>query len=110
MTEKIVGYSLLVFGVFLIIISAVNIYLVFSGQTQPIQIFHMTGVSFDLGSSLGVKMPATEIISAKDINQSSNLFAHVVLMGFIASTGQKLASLGVQLVRPIVVKYNEPKA
>ena len=109
MTEKITGYSLLGIGIFLIIISVVSVFQVFTGQVKPVRLFQMQGISLDLGSQAGIKLPTTEIIPAALINDSTNLFLHLLLMGFIASTGQKLASLGVQLVRPIVVKLNEQK-
>jgi hypothetical protein len=50
------------------------------------------------------KTPKTEIISATMLNDSSNIFAHLMLMGFIVSLGYKLANLGIQMLRPIVVK------
>lgn len=113
MTEKITGYSLLILGVSLIVISLFSVFLVFTGQAQPVKPFNFSGVSLDLGSQLApglVKNTApAEIIPAAMINDSANLFAHMVLMGFIASIGQKLASLGIQLVRPVVVKLNEQK-
>ncbi len=103
MSEKITGYILLFVGIFLIIVSAFSVFNVFTGKTKPFELFQMPGISLDV---VGQK---TEIVSAAMINDSSNLFVHLLLMGFIASTGQKLASLGVQLVRPIVIKYNEQK-
>ncbi|MBI3887492.1 hypothetical protein HY310_00295 [Candidatus Microgenomates bacterium] len=124
MTEKIVGYSLLAVGVLLIIFSAVNVFNVFTGNSKPIQLFKLSGISVDFTQQMSASLPAeftkslnikqavskpTEIVPAELLNDTSNLFAHIMLMGFIAATGQKLASLGVQLVRPIVVKYNEPK-
>lgn len=105
MTEKILGYALLGVGIFLIIIAAVSVFMVFTKQAVPVQLFQLQGISLNLGPQL----PSTEIIPAAMVNDSSNLFAHIVLMGFIAGVGQKLASLGVQLVRPIVVKLNEQK-
>lgn len=111
MTEKIVGYSLLIIGVFVIIFCGLNVLFVFTGKALPIQPFNFPGVSLDLSQSLGLPKTAgvkpTELISADMLNQSSNLFTHLFLMGFLAGIGQKLASLGVQLVRPIVVKSKE---
>ncbi len=101
MTEKVTGYSLLGIGIFLIIVSAISVFNVFTGKAKPVQVFQMPGVSLDV---VGQK---TEIISPALLNDSSNLFIHLLLMGFIAATGQKLASLGVQLVRPIVIKAKE---
>ena len=100
MSEKIIGYTLLVCGIAIILFTAFNVYFVFTKQAQPIQLFNFPAVSLDLIP--GAK--PTEILPADVLNQSSNIFAHLLLMGFMASIGQKLATLGVQLVRPIVVK------
>ncbi|MCL4389907.1 MAG: hypothetical protein M1484_01415 [Patescibacteria group bacterium] len=103
MIEKITGYSLLAVGIAAIVFAAFNVYFVFTKQALPIQVFNFPAVSMEL-------VPGTkpvELVSADMLNQSSNLLAHLLLMGFIASIGQKLASLGVQLLRPIVVKVKE---
>ena len=109
MSEKIVGYTLLVIGIIVIVLSALNIYAVFTGQMLPVQLFHLNGISLDLSQYTGVKAKPAELIPAETLNQTSNLAAHLFLMGFIASMGQKLASLGVELVRPIVVKLRDEK-
>ncbi|MEK7565986.1 MAG: hypothetical protein AAB506_02995 [Patescibacteria group bacterium] len=102
MTEKIVGYFLLGIGILVIVFAAANIYFVFTGQAQPVQLFHLSSVSLQI-PNLG----KTDLISAVDLNQTSNLGAQLLLMGFLAGIGQKLASLGVGLVRPIVIKSRE---
>ncbi len=115
MSEKIIGYSLLIIGILVIVFSGVNVWGVFTKKTQPVQLFNFKGVSLDLGGVISQSLPQeakglvkpsvpTEIIPPDLINDSSNIFAHLVLMGFIASIGFKLASLGVMMVRPIVVK------
>lgn len=111
MTEKVIGYALLAVGVILIIFTAVNIYFVFTGRAQPVELFHSEGISLDLGSLAGAPVATnkTELVTAADINLISNLTIQVILMGFLAGTGQKLASLGVQLLRPIVVKAKNEK-
>jgi hypothetical protein len=106
-TEKIIGYSLLFVGIFLIIVSVFSVFQVFTGAVKPVQLFQMQGISLDLGTQNGIKLPSTEIVPAAMLNDTTNLFVHLLLMGFIASTGQKLASLGIELLRPIVVKLNE---
>jgi len=116
MSEKVVGYILLAVGILIILVSAVSVVSVFTGQAKPVQLFNFPGISLDTSGALksalpeelrgSVKIPETktEVISSEMINFPSNLFAHLFLMGFVAGVGQKLASLGVQLVRPIVVK------
>lgn len=110
MSEKIIGYTLLVSGIAIIIFTAFNVYFVFTRQAQPVQLFNFPSISLDMSQSLGVALPKskpTELISADMLNQTSNIFAHLFLMGFFATIGEKLASLGVQLVRPIVIKSKE---
>lgn len=122
MTEKIIGYVLLIIGVVIIIFSAISVWGVFTKKTQPVQLFNFEGISLDVGGivqqNLSQSLPPeaagllkqqassqpTEIIPPDLINDSSNIFAHLILMGFIASIGFKIASLGVMLVRPVVVK------
>lgn len=53
------------------------------------------------------KSNTQEIISAEMVNAPMNLFAHVFLMGFLASAGAKIATIGTYLVRTIEVKVKE---
>lgn len=122
MSEKIIGYVLLVVGILVILGAGVSTFMVFTKQAEPVKLFEFSGISLDptqmLGSSLPVELQTTlkqtntskqEMISGEMINSTSNIFAHLFLMGFIASIGYKLASLGTKLMRPIVVKLNEQK-
>lgn len=119
MNEKVIGYSLIIVGILTILFSATSVYLVFTKKSEPVKLFTLQGIGLDLGNLFSDSLPPeatqllnqnrgkstrTEIISADLINDTSNIFAHLLLMGFIASIGYKLASLGVMLVRPIVVK------
>lgn len=120
MIEKIIGYILLVFGITVILYSAFNTYLVFTKQQAPIDLFNFSGISMDLSKFIpSTGIPAeysqalkqtktansgnTEFIPPNMINQTSNIFAHLMLMGFLASIGYRLASLGINLIRPLVV-------
>lgn len=57
----------------------------------------------------GIRIPPSsqEIISGEMVNQPLNLFTHIFFMGFLSSIGMKVASVGVMLLRPIVVKVKE---
>lgn len=120
MTEKVVGYLLLIIGIAVIGLSTFNVYQVFTRQILPIQLFNFAAPQIDftqiISSSLPQELAAVvrnspaqkqEIISAAMINDPFNITAHLFLMGFIAGAGYKLASLGVMLIRPIVVKVKE---
>lgn len=112
MDQKIVGYILLTVGIVTIVITGINVYMVFTGNVQPINPFETPGISFDLGSMLGLSgLPGAEnidtsqeLLDANSLNQMFNFTAHLLLMGFLASVGYKLAKIGSNLVRPIVVR------
>lgn len=48
-----------------------------------------------------------EILPGDVLTETSNLFAHIFLMGFLASIGSRISSIGVLMVRPIVVKLKQ---
>lgn len=109
MNEKVTGYVLLAVGILIILLSAFNIYLIFVGQTKPVQIFNFPPISLDLTSSLGLpttggKAAPTELASATMLNDTSNFFAHLFILGFFLNVGSKIGSLGIELLRPVVVK------
>ena len=115
MTEKMIGFALLVFGLVIILASALNIYFIFSGQTHPVKLFDFPAVSLDLSSSLGlpstgVKNAPMELASSALLNDTTNLFAHLFLVGFFVNVGAKIATLGIELLRPVVVKLKEKTA
>lgn len=119
MTEKGIGYLLLVIGIGIIGLSALSVYLVFTKQVTPAQLFTLGPISIDVGKILAGSLPKElqasvpssqqEILSSEMVNQPMNLFAHTILMGFMASVGLKLAEIGGVLLRPIVVKVKESK-
>lgn len=120
MTEKIVGYALLVAGILVIVWSTFSAFQVFTRQAAPVEVFRFSGISMDITKALSQGLPKEliqsgytlppqqqEIISADLINQPINFFTYLFFMGFIGSVGVKIAGLGIQLVRPIIVKIPE---
>ncbi|MCH7730710.1 hypothetical protein IID21_04330 [Patescibacteria group bacterium] len=122
MTEKVLGYILIAAGLMAIVYAVLNLFSVFYGKTQPVQLFNFSGISLDVAQLVPQNLPPeasgliqeqpsgpqkTEILPANILNQSSNIFAHLLLMGFLASAGQKVASIGTSLVRPINVKLKK---
>lgn len=108
MKDKIVGYILLLAGIIIIIFSAFNTYLVFTKKAEPIQLFSFNGLSIKPSQFMPVNLQISseskvEVVSSEMINLSSNIFAHLMLMGFLATIGFKIASLGIMLIRPVVV-------
>jgi hypothetical protein len=108
MTEKILGYFLLIVGIMIIFFTAINVYNVFNKKTKPIDILNLPGISLDLSSLAGGQLPTgaakPELIAPEVLNQPMNLALHLFFMGFISTIGFKIASLGVMLVRPIKIK------
>jgi hypothetical protein len=45
-----------------------------------------------------------DVLPAEALNATTNTLSHLFLMGFMVSLGYKLAMLGVNLVRPVVVR------
>lgn len=123
MGDKIFGYFMLLFGLAIIAFSAFNVYSVFTKRTQPVDLFSFSGITFNAGSIANIKLPPElekagveienppevnqEIIPGDVLNQSSNIFAHVIFMGFMSSIGFKIAQLGAIMVRPAKVELKE---
>jgi len=113
--EKIVGYLLLGIGILIMIFGTISVYRVFTGYAKPFELFNLSGISVSPSNLLGNEFAATDqtanldLLSAKDLNSTANSLAHLFLMGFIVSTGYKLATLGVNMVRPIIVKVGDKK-
>lgn len=119
MTEKVTGYLLVAAGIIVIIFSAFSVYSVFTGKAQAVELFKFDGVSISARALLSPemaaqipsdqKLPDIEILPADMVNSTTNILAHMFLMGFIASIGYKVAMLGVNLLKPVVVKVSENK-
>lgn len=119
MNDKVVGYILLFTGIIIILFSAYSVISVFTKQSQPIDLFSFSGISIDSSNIFGTNLSnevaqllkrnnpqsnPIEIIKPEMLNDSLNIFSHLMLMGFLGGVGQKIAVLGVMLIRPIEVK------
>lgn len=96
MSAKLIGYLLLSFGLIVIAVSALNIYQVFTGVSQPFSVVHTSGLSLTLPQ---ISTPV-QVATAKDLDQMTNLTFTYLLYSFLVSVGFKLASLGSQFLRP----------
>lgn len=130
-TEKIVGYTLLGVGILLMIISSIQIVFIFTGKIMPIQIVksqpqksnqnsikNIDKTNYDELLQQAQQDPFSLIGSGKDsgisgiidpavINQMLNLIIYYFIMQFVLGFGYKLASLGVQMVRPLKVSVEQ---
>ena len=126
MSEKITGYLLLVTGIVVMVFSALSVYSVFTGKSQPVHLFAISGISIDFGQIVGGMLPPElagqagaqtskrpaqkrEVIPGDVMNQLFNLLSYLMLMGFLMNFGYKLAELGVQMLRPIKVTLKGEK-
>lgn len=112
MTEKVLGYLLIFLGILAIFLSAFSVYLVFTHKAEPYAFMQPGPIVFNLqlpADPSGSKMVNVPVDLSKvmPLAPITNIFLHLVLMGFIASAGAKLAGIGTNLVRPIVVKAKE---
>ncbi|OGD08788.1 hypothetical protein A2397_05190 [Candidatus Amesbacteria bacterium RIFOXYB1_FULL_44_23] len=105
MSEKVIGYILLLIGVLSIIFSTYNAFQVFTGKAKPIQYFTEKNSPLDLSSLSGMLGPTSgTLVSASSVNDGLNLTLHIFLISIISGAGYKLASLGIMLLRAIEVK------
>lgn len=117
MSEKIIGYFLLFTGILIILFSALSVYNVFTKKSKPVDLFNLAGISIDIGKLQGRELTPfqeeqlkksggsteAELVAPEIINQPLNLIFHLLLMGFMANIGLKLASVGSMFLRPIKV-------
>lgn len=119
MDQKIIGYILVAIGLAVIIFSAFSVYNVFTKKARPIELFHFDSVSIsatalmspDMAAKIpaGQEVPKIDILPADMINPTTNILAHLFLMGFMVSIGYRVSMLGVQILRPVVVKVGNGK-
>lgn len=112
-TEKTIGFALLVIGLAAIFYSAFSVYGVFTGLIQPFGLFNFDSIKVDLGKFI-IQAPSDQnltqdIIPQEVLNTPMNYIAHLLLMGFLASVGLKVANIGTNLLRPIKIKVKEEK-
>jgi hypothetical protein len=121
MKERTIGYSLIGIGLIVMLFCVINIIMVFTNNASPVPLFDIEQeekeqINLDEiisqsenveNISLDSLMPGLDIIPNEVLNKTLNLSVHFFLMSFILGFGYKLASLGVQLVRPINVKLKE---
>lgn len=128
MSERVTGYTLLFIGILIMIIALVNIFMVFTGRMKPIRVIRLdqstSTSSFDITQlfpnlpedqksqlqQLGGINPTAGLFPPELMNDLVNLTTHFFLMTFLMGFGQKLASLGVNLVRPIKVTLRSQMA
>lgn len=116
MSEKILGYLFLSIGILVMSFSLVYIWLVFTNKIQPVAIIQAKSIQLDLTQALGnlstgqainSSNGGMEIFSGQDMSKTLNLSITFFFMTFVMLFGFRVASLGIMLLRPIVVKVKE---
>lgn len=105
MDTKLVGYMLLISGLFLIVLAGLNVYGILTGSVKAVNYFNMDPIIV----SVNPELEPVEIFSSKNLNETSNLFAHIFLIGLVASIAGRISSIGVEMLRPIKVNLREDK-
>jgi len=120
MDTKTTGYIFLGTGVFIMVISVVLVILAFTNTIHPTY-FSTSSKSAapatsntDLNSlnstgqpNLSALLPSLNMIPSGVLDNALNLSVHFFLMTFIGGFGYKLAMIGVNLIRPIVIKTGD---
>src|SRR3990167_7172786 len=110
--EKIIGCSMLGVGILLMIFASFQIILTFTGKARPIKIFesapkeNLQNDTNNLDMSNPDKL-LEQIIDPSVINQMLNLMVYYFIMQFVLGLGYKLASLGVQMIRPLKISIDK---
>ncbi len=122
--DKLIGYLLLIIGLIVIISTVIWAVYVFTGKTKPPSVFNVEAPSIPIpGSNISLDTSSLPPEIAKSLSQSpqksasfkilpDNVFSNILNLGifyllamFVTSTGAKIASLGVQLIREIKVDF-----
>lgn len=116
MNERIIGYILLTAGILFMFGALLQVFLVFTGKTNPLPVFSVASPRLSLEAFMPkppseitlpqVNSQGIELIPTDAFNKMLNMFTTIFLMGFLLSFGFKIASLGVMMLRPIVVKVS----
>lgn len=130
---KIGGTILIVCGVGFIVAATFFTYRVFSGVQNPPQVFQLQSPEISLPSAStyqlqlpeglelpeGFSLPTAEknpvessklkLVPDELINGIANMSIYLLLMGFITSSGAKIANIGVKMVKDIKVEIKEEK-
>lgn len=127
--EKLFGYILLAVGLFLIFAATYMVYGVLTGGAKPPQVFNVEAPNFQLptdtsqilelpeGATLaaGLRLtrdsnqssPGIKLIPDEVFNGSLNISLYYLAMMFLASSGAKIAGLGVKMIKDIKIQIKD---
>lgn len=112
MSEKLVGWLLTLLGLLVIVAAGINAYTTFTGNSAHITPFSFNDIYISptqlfKGDTSQLNTEPIPLVESEMINKPLNLTAHIILLGFLASIGTRIAMIGVQLVRTIKVDLKQ---
>lgn len=113
MHEKTTGYLLLALGILVIIISAIVIFLIFTGRMEPVGVFSINAPTINTNDLLPQAAARIsegkeiELIPTETFNKTLNMVVQFFLMSFMLNVGYKISSLGVQMLRQVKVEVKQ---
>lgn len=117
-----IGYVLLAGGILMIVIPIFFIAAVLTGKNKPPQVFNVEAPEINLPSQQSIDLPDNlkragvtlnapvqgnskmKLIPDAVFNDTLNIGLYYLLMTFIASSGSKIAGIGVKLIKDIKVQ------
>ena len=123
MIQKIIGYLLLTIGLFIMTASLLNIYGLFNKTIEPVKFFDLDAISVknnipldnfpaDIRPLLEKAIngaPPMVIVNKKDINDTTNFFVYIFVLGFFTNGGYLFAKVGTKLIREIHINVDVPQ-
>ena len=105
--EKLWGYSLLVIGLIIIVVSLFSAWNVFSGVNDPPSIFQTKSLTISV--PIVPNEPVKDIVVNLDkgIQNVVNMLLWYICMLFVLAVGGKLAGLGIQFLREIKIEVKQ---
>jgi hypothetical protein len=128
-SEKVIGYFLLLMGILIIVFATFFALRVFSGKSEPYKVFEVQAPSIKIPSPSvdfdipeGVDLPPgfslnqqaaseseVKILPDEVFNSLLNIGVFYLAMMFLASSGAKLADMGIKMVKDIKVHIKQDK-
>ena len=117
--EKTLGYILLFVGIIIIVLATFTIYSILSGKTEPYKVFDVEGPKISIPSesptgdsseSVGQSPGEITLLSDDAFSKMLNVGASYLALMFVASSGLKIASIGVKLIKDVKVIIKDGKA
>lgn len=115
MGERMTGYTLLVIGFSIMIASLYLVFNVFSGASEPYKLMNLNEISINATMFIPAESlnPDADhnivLVDKESLNHIVNIIFYLIFMGFAASIGFKIASIGTMLIRTIEVNLKEAK-